>query len=260
MTKTYNEIGASYRGLAENARDRKYLFNYTVEQAIAAQFGSTDLKDKVVFDAGTGGGCWARRFAELGAARVLAVDSAKHELEAARAATSSKVIEYRHLDLGEAPTLFDKLYAGLDADLAFAGLVLHYARNYQQLLGMCEHVAMRMKSGGIFMALVANPDDPTFQEAERYRCETVRCTERGMDSNMYRVTLYDWLGEASPESFVITHHNRNVYKSALSPAGFNRIAWHKLSVDPAHADDPVPGFWNGYIEKSPIMLLTCRRR
>lgn len=259
MTTVYDEIGEAYRGLAANALDRRHVFTYTVQQAIAKKFGENGLTGRLVFDAGTGGGYWARQFVELGASHVKAVDVSDVELTAARIAGVDR-ITYHKVDLAQEPTMHQRLFDHFEADFAFAGLVLHYAERVEDLWAMCKHLALNLHRGGTLMALVANPDNPTFEMLDKYRCQTVPCGSPAKP-HQFKVTLLDWEGELPAESFDIYHYNRNTYGSALVHAGFKGdITWTKLKVDPAHADDIEPGFWNDYLEKSPIMLMTCTKR
>ena len=54
------------------------------------------------------------------------------------------------------------------------------------------------------------------------------------------------------------YYARQTYEQVLTDAGFGRVAWHPLRLDPAGIDAHGADYWQEYLDNPPVIGLECR--
>jgi SAM-dependent methyltransferase len=113
--------------------------------------GLVDPDGAVVVDIGCGGGTYTRAWSELGAARVVGIDSSAPQLDSARADHGSlSGIEFRHGDASHTD-----LPAG-EADVVFARALVHHIADLAPAVAEARRL---LRPGGILLVQDRTPDD-----------------------------------------------------------------------------------------------------
>jgi len=53
------------------------------------------------------------------------------------------------------------------------------------------------------------------------------------------------------------YYARRTYERVLTEAGFGRIAWHPLALDPAGLAEYGDTYWREYLDNPPVIGLEC---
>ncbi|GLY47952.1 class I SAM-dependent methyltransferase [Lentzea sp. NBRC 102530] len=226
----YDALGAIYErakhiptGLAERA---------TLLSAVG------DLRGKSVLDVACGTGFYARLFHDLGATRVLGVDSAGEMIGYARYVENREPrgITYAQHDAMELPVLGE-------FDVVTAVWLLGYADDVPALDAMITNLTANLAPDGRLVVLVPNPDADWDLLAQygRYGYEVVRTGTM----NVKQPVRVHVLGDP-PFDFDSFYWERGVFDGALSRAGLD-VARHP-AVTPD--DDRGEEFW-GPLRTSP---------
>ena len=133
---------SSYIRLREGAN-----YNDLLETpAMLSLLGSVEGKD--ILDLGCGFGKASRALIDLGARKVMAIDSSKRMLEKARNEYGHERIEYMNLPLEE----LDRIEGSYDA--AYSSLAFHYIEDLRKLL--CD-IGRLLKVGGMLLFSQEHP-------------------------------------------------------------------------------------------------------
>lgn len=227
----YDALGAIYErakhiptGLAERA---------TLLSAVG------DLLGKAVLDVACGTGFYARLFHDLGATRVVGVDSAGEMIGYARYVEEREPrgITYEQHDATTLPVLGE-------FDIVTAVWLLGYAEDEQALDTMIANLKANLAEGGRLVVLVPNPDADWDLLAQygRYGYEVTRTGPM----NVKQPVKVHVLGDP-PFDFDSFYWERGVFDAALTRAGLAEVARH-----PAVTPDDERGeeFW-GPLRTSP---------
>ncbi len=212
-----------------------------------------DCRQLAILDAGCGDGFHARRLMAAGAARVAGVDVSPAMLELAREQErgSPLGIQYACCAVEDLPDLLCE--AGFDVVLA--SYLLHYAPTVEVLRRMCRRLGNALAPGGRLVALTENPDQQPADYAGYapygFDKQAVEARREGS-----RIT-YALVSGRQMIRFNTFWYSRETYAEALQAAGFHRIAWHPLQLDPAVAS---PEFYAGYLRNPPVLGLTGEKR
>ncbi|KAI1372461.1 S-adenosyl-L-methionine-dependent methyltransferase [Hypoxylon crocopeplum] len=190
-----------------------------------------------VLDLGCGSGVYARKLANDGAATVVGLDESAGMLDYALKREAEQ-----HLGITYVPGTLPAELRG-SFDLVLAVYVLPYARDYSELLALCQAAADALRPGGRLLTLPLHPTmrtDPNYYE--RYG---LRLTSSGplddavpVDLNLRfgrhdaHVTPYFWTAAT--------------LERALVEAGFTSIIWHPHRA--AKADDVDAAFVQPYLD------------
>jgi SAM-dependent methyltransferase len=243
----FNSAGYHYKEVSNNHDDRKCIFVPTVIKRLP------NLENLFIHDLATGDASWAKLFADKGADCVAAIDESEYQLEIAkeniRVCKRKSRIVLMNEDLS-------RMRGILHADVAFAGFLLHYAKDKNMLEKLCRNIAKNLKPGSPFFALNSNPDNPLFN-GEKYFCD-ISASGNLEEGSILTITDYDKKHILQPCKFQIFQWSKETYESALRKAGFDDIKWHDLVL----SDDTSaysPGYWDHYISNQPTQLIECRK-
>lgn len=243
MTTDYNQIADQYKKAKEQAwRSRVELFS------LLNLIG--DLAGKRVVDLACGEGWLTRHLRKAGASEVVGVDISEEMIALGRSQEASEPlgIEYRVEDARAAgsPQAFD---------LAVSNWLLVYAHDRRELGAMCRGLARRIKPGGRFVTLTANPALYSMQshppDYRKYGFE-VRLPESAYEGAPLVFTIH-----VDDSSFEIENYYMPIeaHESALHDAGFRDVACHTLALAPnPHAADEGQ-YWADMLTYPPAIMI-----
>ena len=242
----YDAIAKGYQRTKESPV-RAAIESWTLGQLLG------DCRRLAILDAGCGDGFHARRLMAAGAARVAGVDVSPAMLELAREQERAEPcgIQYVCCAVEDLPDLL----CGAGFDLVLASYLLHYAPTVEVLRRMCQRLGNALAPGGRLVALTENPDQQPADYAGYapygFDKQAVEARREGS-----RIT-YGLVSGRQIISFDTFWYSRETYGLALEAAGFERIAWHALQLDPAV---PAPEFYAGYLRNPPVLGLTAEKQ
>ena len=140
-------------------------------------------------------------------------------------------------------------------DVVVAAYLLNYASTRDELRAMCDAIARCLKPGGRFVTVNSRPD-LEFREID-FRPYGF---ERIFDGEMPEGAPFIWRIHLDDSSFDITNFHLSVatHESAFSEAGLEGVRWIDPTVS-AEGEDRFPrGYWDVFLEHSPMQLLECR--
>ena len=246
MAAAYDAIAKGYQR-TKASPVRAAIETWTLAQLLG------DCRRLSILDAGCGDGFHARRLMAGGAARVAGVDVSPAMIELAREQERLLPlgIQYACCAVENLPDLLCE--AGFDVVLA--SYLLHYAPTLQVLQQMCERLAKALSPGGRLVALTENPDQRPADYAgyAPYGFDK-QAVEPQRDGS--RIT-YGLVAGRQIVRFDTFWYSRETYRAALEAAGFERVQWQPLLLDPAVAS---PGFYAAYLRNPPVLGLTAATR
>ncbi|MFI9387400.1 class I SAM-dependent methyltransferase [Kutzneria sp. NPDC052558] len=146
------ESDEQYDALGQTYERAKHIPTGLAEQATFLS-ALPDLTGRSVLDVACGTGFYPRVFVDLGAAKVVGVDSSAEMVAYANYAEGKQPrgIEYRRLDAADLPVLGS-------FDIVTAVWLLGYAEDPAALDRMAANLAANVAPGGTLVVLVPNPD------------------------------------------------------------------------------------------------------
>lgn len=211
-----------------------------------------DCRRLSILDAGCGDGFHARRLMAEGAARVAGVDVSPAMIELAREQERAEPrgIQYVCCAVEDLPDLL----CGAAFDVVLASYLLHYAPSVEVLRRMCRRLGNALAPGGRLVALTENPDQ---QPADYVGYAPYGFDKQAVEPRREgsRIT-YGLVSGRQMIRFDTFWYSRETYAEALGAAGFHRIAWHPLQLDPAVES---PGFYAPYLRNPPVLGLTAEK-
>jgi ubiquinone/menaquinone biosynthesis C-methylase UbiE len=240
----YDAIAEQYRR-TKSSPLRSYIEAYTFLNLIG------NVSGKRVLDLACGEGFYSRRLKTLGAASVVGVDISAGMIRLAKQQESDdpQGIEYICADARELGDLGQ-------FDIIVAAYLLHYSPNVEDLAHMCRNIRFHLPDGGRFITLNENPDQPAgcYVGYEQYGFNKTVGKPRTDGS---KITYFMVAGRELFE-FHAHYFARETYERVLTNAGFSRVAWHPLALDPAGAAKHGADYWREYLANPPIIGLECR--
>jgi SAM-dependent methyltransferase len=226
------ESDEQYDALGQTYERAKHIPTGRAEQATFLS-ALPDLTGRSVLDVACGTGFYPRRFVDLGAARVVGVDSAAEMLAYANYVEGKEPrgIEYLRLDAADLPVLGR-------FDVVTAVWLLGYAEDPAALDRMVANLAANLTPGGTLVVLTPNPDadfDVLAGSYGRYGYEVVRTgpptfrqpvSVRVLDEPAFAFDSYYWPVGA--------------FEEALRRAGLTEITRAPTVVP---SDDGIDEFW-----------------
>lgn len=243
MTTNYDAISEQYQR-SKLQPWRKFIESPSLLNLIG------DLNGLSVVDIACGEGFYTRLLRRLGAAKITGVDLSPGMIELAKKHETAEPlgIEYlvadgRTLELPE------------PCDLAVAAYLLNYAQDPSELQAMCDGVARCLKPGGRFVTVNGSPV-LNFSAAPCYR-------EYGFETRV----VGDWQ-EGAPIRWVFHledgpfeienyHLDQAAHEHALRAAGFREVRWHQPALSSAGQAASSQGYWEPFLNASPIALIEC---
>ena len=245
-TAAYDKIAGQYRASKELAF-RETIEWYSYNKLLG------DVSQKSVLDLACGEGFYSRRNKRKGAQMVVGVD------------ISAKMIALAKQQEKEHPLGIDYFVSDVMElekigrfDLVVASYLLNYAQTKEQLLEMCRTIAANLKSGGRFVSINNNPDQPpqTFP----------RCKKYGFTKSISgplvegAAITYDFF--RAGQKFRIDNYylSRKIHQWAFKRAGFETIRWHKIEASPDGIKKAGRKFWQDFIDCQPIIGIECLKK
>jgi toxoflavin synthase len=243
MTTDYDEIGDQYK----RAKEQPWRTFVEAPSLLGLVGDPTGLS---VLDLACGEGYYTRLLKRAGADVAVGVDSSSRMIELAREAEEREPLGIEYLvsdvrDLGP-----DQRF-----DVVVAAYLLNYASTRDELRAMCDAIARCLKPGGRFLTVNSRPD-LAFREID-FRPFGF---ERIFEGEMPEGAAYIWRIHLDDSSFDITNFHLNVatHESAFNEAGLEGVRWIDPTVS-AEGEERFPGgYWDVFLEHSPMQLLECR--
>ncbi|MFN6560869.1 MAG: class I SAM-dependent DNA methyltransferase [Nostoc sp. ChiSLP01] len=247
MASVYDSIALQFQKL-NKLPYRLYGEAYTYLNLIG------DVAGKSILDLACKEGFFTRLLFSYGPARLVGVDISSKMIELARLEepSGSKKIEYIIGDVTEVGSLGS-------FDLVVSSYLLNYASTKEQLLKMCQTIAIHLKPGGRFVGLNNNLELPRefYHKHEKYGISR-KCTQSLKEGTPITLTLtivHD--GEPISISFDNYYLSKATYKWALMSAGFKEICWHQPKISPEGIQKFGFEFWQDYIDYPDMVGITC---
>jgi ubiquinone/menaquinone biosynthesis C-methylase UbiE len=245
-TAVYDKIARQYKA------SKKLAFRETIEWYSYNKLLG-DVSKKSVLDLACGEGFYSRRIKRKGAQTVVGVDISEKMIALAEQQEKKHPlgIDYFVSDIME----LEKIGS---FDLVVASYLLNYAQTKEQLLEMCRTISANLKSGGRFVSINNNPDQPpeTFPRCKKYGftksisgplIEGVAITyEFFRGGQKFRIDNY----YLSPE----------IHEWAFKRVGFKTIQWHKVEASPDGIKKFGRKFWQDFIDCQPIIGIECLKK
>ena len=231
----YNKISKEYSQSAELRDDRSQILAPTAKKLLG------EIQSLNVLDLACGDGYFTRLIKEWGAKRVVGIDISKNMIEIARKKESTlhHEIEYMVGNASELPSIGE-------FDVVFAGFLLHYAKNREELQSMLNGISNSLKPAGKFVCFNENPEKP-LHEGIQYGVKTLG-PNNIKDGDI--VTRQHFEKQTKKFEFSHFHYELDTYNQSLKTAGFNNIEWTNFELDGASSDQEE--YWNDYLKNFSI--------
>ena len=243
MTADYDKFARLYKA-SKRLPFREYIEWFSYKKLLG------DISQKSVLDLACGEGFYSRRIKRIGAVTVIGVDISEKMIQLAREQEQNHPIGIEYI-LGDVMALgsIGKF------DLVVASYLLNYAQTKEQLLKMFLTIAANLKSGGRFVGINNNPDQPpeSFPICEKYGFTK---SISGPLKEGAAIT-YEFFRSGQKFHFDNFYLSRNTHKWAAQHAGLNTIQWHKIEVSPEGLKIFGQEFWQDFIDYEPIVGIEC---
>lgn len=240
----YDPIAESYAKL--NAK--RPLYQFAVYPSLFRE--ANDIGGKDALDLACGEGIISRALKRMGARKVVGVDLSPKAVQLAqereRAAPSG--IEYRQGRVG----VLGKIG---DFDMVMGGFLLHYAKTYAQLYGMCADAYENLRPGGTFISVNSNSLFPTGAHP-KYENDIVTAMGELRDGTELQVSFGS---EGERVEFKNYYWTRETYERALREVGFTDIEWLPITPTQEGIAAQGPEFWEEFLEKPFFVIVRARK-
>ncbi|MEH2228071.1 MAG: class I SAM-dependent methyltransferase [Nostoc sp.] len=245
MAAEYDRIALQFQKL-NKLPYRLYGEEYTYLNLIG------DVAGKSILDLACGEGFFTRLLKQNGAARLVGVDISSKMIELAR-------LEEASVPLGIEYIIGDVMEIGSigSFDLVVVSYLLNCASTKEQLLKMCQAIAIHLKPGGRFVSLNNNLELlPEFYDKHQKYGIVRRCAQSLKEGTPITLTLSI---PDDGESINIDNYylSKTTYEWALMSAGFKEIHWHHPIVSPKGIQKFGSEFWQDYIDYPDMIGITC---
>lgn len=244
MAAIYDKFARQYKA-SKSLPFRKYIEWYSYHKLLG------DISQKSVLDLACGEGYYTRRIKKMAAATVVGVDISEKMIELAKQQEKNDPLGIEYL-IGDV-MLIGKIGS---FDLVVASYLLNYSRTKEQLLKMCQTVAVNLNSGGRFVSINNNPDQPpeSFPICEKYGFTK---SLSGPLKEGAAIT-YEFFRSGQKFQFDNYYLSTETHDWAFKQAGLNHIRWHKTEVSPDGLNIFGQEFWQDFIDYQPIVGIECR--
>lgn len=230
MPAQYDTIQAAY----DDYRKRSISL---IERANVQEAVAPFIKDARVLDLACGTGFYSYHFLNWGAKLVVGVDISSAMIEQAQRTASSHIPSNgATIDFQVADCANPVSHEGGPFDLVFAAWLLNYAPTRKHLVEMFRTVALNLRDGGFFVAVipVGTQDPAAFVEtANRARpsgsggliCSVTGVVEDGISIHAHADT------GAGNVDFDCYHLRKDVYEAAAREGGMSgEVVWSVTSL------------------------------
>jgi SAM-dependent methyltransferase len=243
MTTNYDGIAKEYQA------SKLQPWRTHVEQHTLLRL-TGDVRGARTLDLACGEGYYTRLLRRLGADPVVGVDLSPAMIDLARAQEVADPIGIRY-GVGDARAVAERPRA----DLVFAAYLLNYARDYAELLAMCEAIARNLEPGGRFVTVNNRPDDPpaNFESGRAYGYS------KRLEGRLEEGAPIVWRFHLPEGTIEVTNFYLTLatMERALTSAGLRDIRWHRPQVSPEGLQQWGEEHWRGFLAQPPIVFLEC---
>lgn len=236
----YDNHSEKYTELTEQDPSKKWV-QYPESMRIVLEELDGNLQGKDIFDMGCANGVLSRMMARKGAKVVGYDPSGKEVAEAER-------IE-KEQPLGIKYFISDRPENNLDNkfDAATAILVLSLMDGKEQFKQIFSYASNSLKLEGKFIILTINPEYNNFNKIAYNR----RFQKTG-ENNKFKLDFFD---NKKKLKFSIngSQFSKKEYEEAALEAGFKRVEWMELKINPKGIEEQGEEFWKGYEENCPYI-------
>ena len=243
MTTHYDRIAKEYQA-SKLQPWRTHIERYTLLRLTG------DVRGLKTLDLACGEGYYTRLLRRLGADPVVGVDLSQAMIDLARAQEAAEPLGIRY-HVGDARSV-DQRPA---ADLVFAAYLLNYARDYAELLAMCEAISRNLKPGGRFVTVNNHPDD----SPDNFETGRVYGYSKRLEGPLKEGTPIVWRFHLPEGIIEVTNFYLTLatMEMALKSAGLRDIRWHPPQVSPEGLQQSGEDHWRGFLAQPPIVFLEC---
>jgi len=245
MTEYYDKIAEQYKR-SKTLPFRSYVEWFSYKKLLANITGMS------VLDLACGEGFYTRRIKNMGATNVVGIDISEKMIELARKREDKE-------QLGIQYVLCDVMILGKigDFDLVVASYLLNYAKTKDELLKMCQTIFVNLKSGGRFVSINNNPDQPpeSFGTCKKY----------GFTKSIVgpliegAVITYDFFRLGQEFHIDNYYLSRQTHEWAFTEVGFRDISWKKIDVSYTGIKEFGLDYWQDFLDQEPIIGIVCRK-
>jgi SAM-dependent methyltransferase len=243
MTTNYDAIAKEYQA-SKIQPWRTHVERYTILRLTG------DVQGLKTLDLACGEGFYTRLLRRLGADPVAGVDVSQAMIDLARAQEAAEPLGVLY-QVGDARTV-DQRPA---ADLVFAAYLLNYARDYGELLAMCEAISRNLKPGGRFVTVNNDPDDPL----DNFETGRIYGYSKRLEGPLEEGAPIVWSFHLPEGAIEVTNFylRRATMERALTAAGLREIRWHPPQVSPEGLGQFGEEHWGRLLSRPPIVFLEC---
>ena len=248
MPPQKQDLGATYEEIRK--LPVTLLQDANVEAAVAPF-----IKDAKVLNLACGNGHYSRRFLELGAAKVLGLDTSKAMIEAAIAVAAAEDVAMVE-DTDEAnyaARTADKLcfqVADLSPpiqreegpfDIVFGAWLLNHASNGKEMAGIFRNASLNLKNGGCFVSVTPHPTNNPEAHTKRvlgarpsqHDCGIVMTATHVVDGGI--ATHLDATVNTGKVELDAYHLTKSVYEKSAWEGGLKGpLTWRALDSPDVH--------------------------
>jgi toxoflavin synthase len=244
-TAAYDKIARQYKA-SKKLAFREVIEWYSYNKLLG------DVSQKAVLDLACGEGFYSRRIKRKGAQKVVGVDISAKMIELARQQEKNHPLGIDYV-VGDVMGL--KKIGSFD--LVVASYLLNYAQTKDQLLEMCRTISVHLKSGGRFVSINNNPDQPpeSFPLCKKYGFT------KSISGPLVEGTAitYEFIRRGQKFRFDNYYLSRKIHAWAFKRVGFKTIRWHKIEAAPDGVKKFGRKFWQDFIDCQPIIGLECQK-
>ncbi len=243
MSTNYDQIAKEYQA-SKLQPWRTHIERYTLLRLARSVAGLR------VLDLACGEGYYTRLLRRLGAAAVTGVDLSQGMIELARAQELAEPLGVRY-EAGDA----QKVDQQQSNDLVFAAYLLNYAKDYDELLAMCQAIARSLKPGGRFVTVNNHPGDPP----ENFETGRMYGYSKKLEGPLVEGAPIHWSFHLADQTIEVTNYylTKATMERAMTAAGLRDIRWHCAEVSPEGVAQMGDAHWQPFLRQPPIVFVEC---
>jgi cyclopropane fatty-acyl-phospholipid synthase-like methyltransferase len=204
-------------------------------------------KGKTVLDIGCGDGLLTREIARRGA-KVLGYDISEEQIKLALAEEEKNPLGIDYL-IADPINIQSKIQTKFDRALSV--LVLLYARDREHLGDFFQSTHNLLNDHGNFASITYNPDYTKWGVPAFNRTVT-------KEDGKLRIEFLDDAGNIKLSASA-TDLSKEDYEVAASQAGFSKLEWINLKIEPEGVKKLGKEFWQDFEEDCPVVGLRVRK-
>ncbi len=218
---------------------RDHVERYTLLQTLG------NVRGARVLDLACGDGFYTRLIKKAGALSVTGVDLSSEIIRLAEENERRQPVGYSYVRADAADFRPDQ-----PVDLVVAAYLLNYAHTQAELIRFCRVCSGVLRPGGRFVGVNDNPHLPPDGSVSylKYgfdrRCDQIP----PHDGDLIRYTFPT--ADGSSFGFTNYYYSVGTYESAFREAGFRKLRWVPVTLDPAQTGDV---FWDDFMRHPPIV-------